>query len=297
YNYLKEFFLKPESIVARDQLDGKFTNVYAEPGAELTANRLTFTHLGRDEPVFIEPPKGIADSHSMSLLLDALSVRRVFESFESTLSSAEFDHILWRAFDREVEVSISPSGEPDMTNPDEAAISLNTLMRHLSTVLGGEFASYQTANQAAEFYQTLTQGGLPRFQLATLDSFENPLNTALNDTNSIGRALRYALLEGAPFIVYPIEAYSSGIFANGANDDAYGTEHYTETFWADRIDYYQRQLASNALDLNSRDAIGAKVGTDATHFFDDYSINQADANGQPQAQVYVRGHDSVYTNQ
>ena len=295
YNDVKDLFRSDSARAAREALEGKVTNVYAEPGIEVTASRLFFDYLGSDAPVFIERPNLDFDTHSMVFLVDALSVRRILETFDGTVAPEHMDLILRRSVDREYELSDSQTGKPELGDPNKSALSLNTLMAHMATILGGTFQSYTVTNQAAEFYKELSQSAT-QFVMYNYSDFVDVLETASSDSSAAGRALRYSLIEGLPFVLFPATPYSDGIFSSSPRNSVYDAGLYSDLFWADRVDYVQRTLTVNEFDLDASGTVGAKSGGDATHFIESFSTADVDVNGHPQRANYVRGAESVYTN-
>ena len=297
YNLVLRPFFSDQAAAELDYLSNRTTNVYAEPGFEVTRSPLWFSYIGTPLPLFIEKQGGDAsiDNHFMSFLVDALSVNRVLSLMGQELSLEQIDTMLWQATNREVEKVNSDTGLPDIADIRNAAISLNTIMNHLAEIIGGvEFGSLNTANDAALFYEKLVvamESGMP-FTLQPLSYFSDPVATAAVDPTEAGRALRYSLLEGLPFIVLPPAGYSEGVFADNSQNSAYEIDLYSAQFWNDRLDYYERLLVRNKNDLIDRPD-GTVIGAGDNHYYDFLPAGVLDVNGQPQSAVHLLGSDAT----
>ncbi|MCP5160240.1 MAG: hypothetical protein H7A00_00945 [Hahellaceae bacterium] len=149
----------------------RINNYFAKPGFEVTANEFPFLRSGQGDRdgLFIEKQGAdlSMDNHSMRFLVDALSVQRILALLGGNLDPGVTDTMLWQAHNREIEIR-ADNGTPDASNPDKAAKSLDLVMAHLATVLGGAFAALNTLNDAEAFYSELTATGAPVFTLKTL---------------------------------------------------------------------------------------------------------------------------------
>lgn len=210
-DYIKPF-LGP--LFDQNVLDAsRVSNFYSEPGFEVTANDNLFrrSDQGTRDGLFIEKQgtNESMDNHSMSFMVDALSVHRILALLGNDLDLKTTDDMLWQAHNRAVEVR-TKEGIPDGSNPASAATSLDLVMKHLATTLGGVFANLNTTNDAQKFYNELTAA--PYFTLVEMSSLGDITDIAANDTSETGTALRYALLTGASFVVIPHAGYKGGIF-------------------------------------------------------------------------------------
>ena len=271
------------------------TNVYASPGFEITRGDVWFSYIGKDLPLFIEKQGSdiSIDNHSMSYLVDALSVHRILALLGQEQEVNSIDAMLWQAENRVEELVVSSTGLPNTENMSSAALSLNTIMAHLSSILGGSFSTLSRANDAAEFYKTLEDvialGN--QFDLQPLSYFSDPAETALIDTSEAATALRYSLLQGVPFIVIPAIGYSDGIFSDAMQNSAYQADLHSEQFWIDRIDFYELLLQRNESDKQDGEN-GSVIGASDTHFYDFSPFGKTDTNGQPRSSIHIRGEGS-----
>jgi len=271
------------------------TNVYASPGFEITRGDVWFSYIGKDLPLFIEKQGSdiSIDNHSMSYLVDALSVHRILALLGQEQEVNSIDAMLWQAENRVEELVVSSTGLPNTGNMSSAALSLNTIMAHLSSILGGSFSTLSHTNDAAEFYNTLEDvialGS--QFDLQPLSYFSDPAETALIDTSEAATALRYSLLEGVPFIVIPATGYSDGIFRDSMENSAYQADLHSEQFWIDRIEFFERLLQRNERDQQDGEN-GSVIGASDTHFYDFSPFGKTDTNGQPRSSIHIRGEDS-----
>lgn len=293
-NYMQPFF-SGESAENLAYVHSITTNVYSSPGFEITRSDVWFSYVGEHLPLFIEKQGGNTsiDNHSMSFLVDALSVHRVLALLGQDLSVNEIDMMLWQAHNREEERVIPSTGLPNTENMSSAALSLNTIMAHLSSILGGSFSTLSHTNDAAEFYNTLEDvialGS--QFDLQPLSYFSDPAETVLIDTSEAATALRYSLLEGVPFIVIPATGYSDGIFRDSMENSAYQADLHSEQFWIDRIEFFERLLQRNERDQQDGEN-GSVIGASDTHFYDFSPFGKTDTNGQPRSSIHIRGEDS-----
>lgn len=299
YNLVLSPVFSAHSQAELANLDFRTVNVYAEPGFEATHSDLWFSYIGDNLPLFIEKQGGnfSIGNHSMSFMIDALSVHRLMSLLGQTLEVKALDDMLWQAANREIEKVIPETGLPDTANTDEAAISLNITMNHLATMLGGdEFGNLTTANDAALFYQRLVaaMASGQQFTLQPLSWRSDPVATAAIDPSAAGTALRYALLTGASFVVIPQDGYAEGIFESTetANTD-YQVGQYSEQFWADRLDFYNRLMQRNQGDTNDG-GNGIVSGAGNVQFYDFFTQQQIELG---QANIHLRGSEaSEYGN-
>jgi len=279
--------------------------VVAEPGLEVTANGITFHQVSDGYRLFIGKQPLLGDflsdvsigNHSMVHLVDTLSVLRVLELLSPDSTVEELDEILWEFHNRKTEKIIhsledlSNNGSPDLSDPESAAISLNTLTYHLAKILGGDFSPYSSTNQATELYNALTEAeGV--FTLAKLNDFDDALTMLESGTSNAATAMRYALLENVPFVLFPHDGYDQGIFANTTANELYAPGQHSLSFWSDRLDYYFRMLERNARDIQDGE-FGSVVGSGTTHFHDLQPTDTPDANEQTRNPDYIRGSESA----
>ncbi|WP_228743175.1 calcium-binding protein [Marinobacter sp. F4218] len=298
--------------------ESKLTRVVAEPGFEFTANDTYFQQYD-DSPhrLFIQKQSLISNyetfsdlatgNHSMVHLVDTLSVMRLFEAVDPSASVEVIDAVLWQATDRVIESIIekkegdlSPNGESDLSSPDSAAISLNTVIKHLAFQLGVKvqggidaegntvYREVEGVNDAPVLYETLESIG-DGFSILPLDSLDLAHIAAYEDSKR-ATAIRYALLEGASFAIGVPDDYAEGIFA--PDSESYQFGEHPAGFWEDRADYYQYLMVRNANDLNDNDAVG-----EGDFVYADQGLSsERDANDQSRDNVLLHGDEVTSIN-
>ncbi|MDX1452644.1 MAG: putative Ig domain-containing protein, partial [Oleiphilaceae bacterium] len=118
----------------------------------------------------------------------------------------------------------------------------------------------------------------------------------MHDPSHSATALRYALLEGVPFVVVPDDAYNQGIFSSSQQNAQYGLDVYSEQFWIDRVAFYERLMERNKEDKQDGDG-GSVVGGGDMHFYDFSQVGEVDANGQQRTEpVHIRGSEAHNTS-
>ncbi|PIE40354.1 MAG: hypothetical protein CSA51_01330, partial [Gammaproteobacteria bacterium] len=260
--YLDNLYLqhiRPHFAGSAD-IDSKVFNYYAEPGLEVTANSINVIgfHRPGDEDehgLFIEK-QGSAisiDNHTMRFFVDALSVHRILAYLGNDLDLETTDTLLWQASNRAIEER-KLNGESE----DGSVLSLDLIMQHLATMIGEitykdeegkdvnlSLALLNEVNDAEQMYQYLLASG-QTFQLLPVSKIADPVATATKDTSCQGTALRYALLEGAPFVIIPPSGHDKGIFQS--SQTKYQVDQHSEHFWNDRLDYYNLLMERNEHD-------------------------------------------------
>lgn len=248
YNALVKPYLLGKKL---DQ--SRFHNFYAEAGYEITAGQGGSDYLsyfgrpGSRTPLFIEA-QGDASfhNHSMIHLVNALSVGRLLAYLDDTKTIEFVDNLLWQASNKAIELS-------NTDGTTRGAVSLDSTVQHLSTILGGDFSAYSTTNDAAKFYLDLEASDAEFRLLGSEDVIRIAASFSGEDTQDTpeARAVMYALLEGAPFSLVPVSGYADGIFADATDNEKYDASRYSEAFIRDKSDHLSYLMARNKADIDS----------------------------------------------
>jgi Ca2+-binding RTX toxin-like protein len=245
-------FVKPH-LLGKNLDQSRFHNFYAEPGYEITAGQAGSDYLSRfwrpgsRTPLFIEGQGdvGIAN-HSMIHLVNALSVGRLLAYLDETKTIEFVDNLLWQASNKAVELRHD-------NGITQGAVSLDSTVRNLSTLLGGGFLAYSTTNDAADFYLALKASNAEFRLLSSEDVISLAASFSGEDTQQTPetRAVMYALLEGIPFSLVPLNGYADGIFSDTTDNEKYDASRYSEAFIRDKSDHLSYLMARNKADIDS----------------------------------------------
>lgn len=295
------------------QLDAsKITRVVAEPGIDVTANSVLMNQYGLLHmiPVNTQPLAGIFGSwfaeasignHSMVHLVDALSVMRVLQALDPEIGLPQLQSVIENATNHQIEQVIHSDDTPqlnglaDTNSPAHAALSLAAILRDIAIQLGWPAENYSSVNAAQDMFEDISQQleEGTRFQILSVNDFDDPLMSVLHDPSPSANALRYALLENSAVIVAPVgDSTTSGL----ANTQYTALGQYSDQFWSDRLDFYHRLQQRNSENILAGNE-GSVVGGGSKHFYDRFSQGEVDANGLIQEEIHIRGeHSSTSRN-
>ncbi len=231
----------------------RFHNIYGDELFEVVANKFTFFRPGEYAGLFIEnrPLSGIGN-HSMSLLVESLSVYRLFSALDDSLST-------------ETVTAILNASDNQSTN------SLASAVTHLSNLLGDDF-SYASQADAQQFYEDIgalqlssdaSTGIAPlQLRLAAVEKEIDQGKALAKEAASglSGNAWRFALDTLSPFVVV------AGIEATEAANSCY--DHDPGRFSDAWVDDRSLMLAA-VLERNSQDSVNAEAFGDQTIVFQD----------------------------
>ncbi|WP_027708943.1 DUF6792 domain-containing protein [Zooshikella ganghwensis] len=272
----------------------KVFNIYAEAGTSFTANGLSFTRPGPHIAAYIESQPGVFDftnaisagNHSMINLVNSLSVQRIIHKLNPNLSFGQINELMSFASNKEIEGRLY-DGTPDKEDMSKAAESLDKIMHHLSTMLGGGFKNYTSINDTDAFYNKLVEdfGETPPFTIEPMYKLNDKVDQLITDFGEevIGKVTRYSLMNLSPFIVIPKNAdYNQGIFA----DDNYEWDgSFSEEMIVQRAKFMEKVLIRNVQQLANDEA----VGDDDVMYVDHWFEGKTNTLGEVQGVTTLRG--------
>jgi Ca2+-binding RTX toxin-like protein len=220
----------------------RFHNIYGDELFELVANKFTFYRPGEYAGLFIEnrPLSGVAN-HSMSLLVESLSVYRLFSALDDGLATASITAIL-------------------SASDNQSKNSLASAVTRLSNLLGDDFSYTEQADAQAFFEQiqaTLVQSvatpgnGFSQLRFAAVEQTVEQGVALATDAGSglLGNAWRYALDTLSPFVV--VDGIDATVAAESGYD--YNPQRYSEAWLSDRSLMLAAMLERNTADSEHAD--------------------------------------------
>lgn len=211
------------SVVIENSLSpeqhARIHNLYGEAFFEVVANEFIFYRPGASTGLYIESDlSGGVLNHSMSLLVESLSIYRLFSALDETLSLQSVTDILGAG-------SIDPDHD------------LDNAVAMLSSALGGDY-NFTTKEGAEGFYSAIvqsqneSQSSFNRIAIKSLINANDDIaHLAGSDFEGLeGNAYRYALNNLVPFVFF------EAIENTAAASDAYGydAERHSESYLQDR---------------------------------------------------------------
>ncbi|MFT5548183.1 MAG: Ca2+-binding RTX toxin-like protein [Candidatus Azotimanducaceae bacterium] len=216
---------------------------YADKGIELTANDYWFNQPGDREKIFIEEGFG-RENHSISKIVESLSVYRVLNSLAPTIN-----------FDAIYSILDAASQTPED--------SLEITISQLGDSLGGNFATQVVKDDIELFYQDAIAFIENRGNTLTIDdlgslSVDNIAAEAAVGDSDQSTGYRYALVNLHNF------AITSNLDGTTADDAKYDVEHFEAQYLQDRALFLTSVLQRNSDDADYPN----KINGEAIRFYD-----------------------------
>ncbi len=211
----------------------RISNFVADKGIEVTAaNALFYDHPNGNQAIFIEEGFGI-ENHSVSKLVESLSVYRILNLIDPKLSEDKDGLIkIYEFLDAASNI---------------ADTSLETAIDMIGDFFGGELGKQTFKDDVALFFEELGKilvnvtNALNFVKYSTLKGF------AGND-DANGFAYRYALLNLNPFVING----DMSLFTNHNTNGSLNARHFSESYLLDRSQFLDSLMERNTEDDESQ---------------------------------------------
>lgn len=217
------------------------TNVLSEPGIEMVPSAFTGLRAGVAQDIFAEdqtlvPPFFVAGNHLIEYQVDALNVYRVFEQLmgadpldpagmQAILCAASCENLasLETALEWVAQLFPATNVSAVIATGDRETLhaTANALAANLAADTGSSYSLMSLLGQSSQTLESLAQ----------------------QDTAQ-GRAVRYALIQGIPFVV------NGADYDTLAGSSRFDADTFTADYWQQRVKYFQLLMARNAEDVS-----------------------------------------------